>query len=142
MKQVTKFITEDGDLFDTEEEALNHENYYLDVEKVYQSVLPEEVETVEFLNGHGYIQLSSNKMKELTNSYLSIIKKYHDEKMYKRAKECPTGIIGRYLCDGGAIAYKLYDLLDRIDQSNRLWGQAFYAINPNRGDQTCLFAIE
>ena len=137
METVHKFKAHDGKLFDDVEECLWYEEMIGAVKEAIRLILPEEHDTVAFSNGHGYIQLTAATKTVFITMYLGAVERFLPD-LLPLAKGNPTGIVGRYLCDGDSPIYKLFLLADRIDSQNRLWGQSYYAKNPGAGDLVML----
>lgn len=59
MKRIDKWVARDGSEFKTEEDALRRELLLNRIEAI-ESFLPEKDESIDFANGHGYIQHTRN----------------------------------------------------------------------------------
>jgi hypothetical protein len=129
MKTVSRFETADGKLFRDEKKAAVHEAEVKEVNRLKWSILPKKLDTCEFANGGGYIQLTPAQVAEFMDGFENVIKTFYPSllEVYKR---CPTGIIGRYLSDNEYPCYTLWLLACQISH-NRLYGQAYYANNPS-----------
>ena len=131
------FQADDGQLFVKKMDAQAHEELTNLVKKLKKAVLPAKFDDCDFANGSGFIQLSQRDVTTLTNEFLTAIETYH-KSWFSKAKANPKGFIGRYLCDSNSPLYETYSLLNQIDSANRLWGQPYYASNPNDGKQVQL----
>lgn len=141
MKKVTRVLTVDGKLFESEKRAELHEAEFLEVQALERSIFPAKFDTCDFGNGGGYIQLSPDAYERFMAGYRKVIAKYHKE-LLRHFDKYPTGIIGRYLGDGDAVAYSLWCLACQIDDSGRLWGQSYYTAHQNEAEQKMLFEIK
>lgn len=136
MKAVKKYEANDGTLFSSESKALRHEKYLQAIREAEEIVIPKGFKDsgCSYANGGGFFQLTEDQLQEFISAYGSVIKKFHP-KLHEKFLESPGGMIGRYLCDSGKEAYSLWSLFHRIDISNRVWGQGYYALHPSEGQQ-------
>jgi len=130
MKTVTKFQSEDGKLHDTEQQALSADYFVEMAEKIEQLLPQHKDDNLSFANGHGYLECDPSQI-ELAKKSLILIASQEFKVDFKSA----DGIIGRYLCDRNSPLYSAYMKLKCIDNLNRMWGQPYFANNPNQGEQ-------
>lgn len=140
MKTQTIFRSDDGKRFDTEADCLNYEQMVIEAAKA-NKILPQAVDDgCSFTNGGGYIQYTAENVARFEKETERLIREYISKEYADKYAQCPRGIVGRYLSDGGGpqndLAYKLWTRRYCIDDSFREWGQPFYALNPDRGTQT------
>lgn len=63
----------------------------------------------------------------------------YGNKMLKINPPASFGWIGRYFDDGGHnCLYEAWSRLRCIDEKGREWGQPYYALNPEKGEQKSL----
>jgi len=133
MNKVTRYETVDGKLFKTKAEALDHENLAGRINELRESILPKEFDTCAFSNGSGYIQLTNIQVAWFKNELNNLLKKTH-----KGVADKGSGYVGRFLCDSNSPLYGLWELTQRIDANNRLWGQPYYVAHSEDAKQKCL----
>lgn len=67
------------------------------------------------------------------------VETYLSAELAAKYRECPRGIVGRFLSDGGGPKYdaicRLWNRRYAIDDQGREWGQPFFAFNPDKGTQ-------
>lgn len=125
MKQVSKYETTDGRLFDYEIKAINHQAI-LDVVEAVQKLLP----NVHF-GYNDYVQLTQQQYDDFKQAFDGVIEQYHhDIANLVTEKHIRGSIIGRLLDDYDSPAYNLTFILDSIDDNLRWYNQPYYANNP------------
>jgi hypothetical protein len=131
MQIINKWVAKDGSEWKTEEDAVNHEIFLDKIEKI-ESILPENHDTSDFVNGHGYVQHSQSDLLKARSMLVDLACEYVYSKLY----ECDirSYTFGRYLNDNN---YHLYNLYYRIvlcidDNTWREYGQPFYALHPDK----------
>lgn len=134
VKTVTMFEASDGKIFKDREAASEYEAELKAVEHLVRLILPSRLDTTNFTNGHGYIQLKKSQVDSITQLYIDLIEQYHPSYL-DNATTAPRGMVGRYLDDSNAPLYRMWYILNCIDSKFRLWGQIYYANNPKAGDQ-------
>lgn len=137
VKAVTKYQASDGSLFSSIKKAYKHTQYYNAVQeaaKLLGEVYTYSDPGCSYTNGDGYFQLTDEQLKNFLAAYRNVIKKFESD-LVEKFDQNPKGWIGRYLDDGGGMAYQLWGLASRIDSQNRIWGQIYYANNPTEGKQ-------
>jgi hypothetical protein len=135
MKEVTRHQSDNGKLFLTEKDAKREDEIYHTADKLIRSILPKN-QPVGFCNGKGYYQLNQKQVKDFTEGFIEAVEKFYPSTAKEaKVRESPNGFVGRYLDDGKSALYSVWITLDCIDRNNRLWGQPFYAIHPERGEQ-------
>ena len=68
MEKVTRYIANNGTNFDSETACISYENALESVETIMKQLPPKE-DTMEFLNGRGYIQHDGVVVKRVWNSF-------------------------------------------------------------------------
>jgi hypothetical protein len=131
MQTVTRFIADDGTMFDTFDNCADYENMCAKVKEVMLFLEPVPDET-DFCNGSGYIQQSEKNYFTVKNCLLDIIAtkiKHPWVEETKTLNRHPSHI-GRLLDDSNIkCLYQSWNRLMRIDSNFREWGQQYFAIH-------------
>lgn len=139
MKAVTKYQSDDGKIFDTEKEAIARDSKALSIKDAYKLLKPiPKNDGCDFANGKGFIQQDPLKVQEFKRQIL-LLGAIHHEKMAEWAKDPisvhPQSIVGRILSDCDDLLYRAWSRVMCIDDKWREWGQPYFAINPDKGEQ-------
>lgn len=139
MEKLTMYKANDGRMFGNKKECEKHDKKLEECDKLVQMILPKAVDTCDFANGGGYIQLTLETKNKFMAGYVGLIRKYHP-KIYKELDVAlyPTGMVGRYLCDADSPFYRLWTLAGQIDFQDRLWGQSYFVTKASEAKQVCL----
>jgi len=139
MKEIIKYVSEDGTEFKNGTDCVKYEELCNRVQKA-MAILPDRPETSGFSNGVGYLRHNSVDFNLAKQSLLLIIaERLNLEWLKKEATLDPhlihnNSIVGRYVCDSGNKALnKAWYRLMCTDDQYREWGQPYYAINPTKG---------
>lgn len=92
-------------------------------------VLPKELDTTEYANGSGYIQLSIATHAKFLLRYRDMVEATVPNLLHHFDSN-PSGFIGRYLDDMHSPAYILWGRMACIDGKLRMWGQPYFVRNP------------
>jgi hypothetical protein len=137
MEKKTFFVAKDGRQFETEAPCRDYDKLLAKIEELKESVRPKEHNTIDFMNGHGYIQLSSERAETFERAFKDLVGQVSPS-WKSMVEENPRGFIGRYLDDSDSPLYGLWSLLTQIDTKWRVWGQPFFANHSGEGQGTCL----
>lgn len=136
--EITKFETIDGKTFEKREDAEKYELFLLEINKLLRLINADSKhDTIDFKNGKGFFQLTSEEVKCFIDGFGLLIKKYHQD-LFGVYNKNPKGIIGRYLCDMESPLYRAWQYLACIDSDNRRWGQPYFALHPDEGESIWL----
>src|ERR1017187_2240412 len=127
MKEIVMFECADGERFTTKALATKHEVTVKIVSELKAMLLPIKLDTIDFTNGSGFIQLTSRQIAEFKVELTKALKKYHGAAIVESTS------LGRMLNDTNSPFDTVYRLTYQIDSMNRLWGQPYYALHPNEG---------
>jgi hypothetical protein len=131
MKIETVYRANDGRKFKTEEECIKYESHIKEVNIIMATLNPIP-SGCDFLNGEGYIQQKPAAVKKAINDLFKLGCFVTGVK----AKDWSHYSIGRVYDDGNYKAlYRAWGRLNNIDKYSREWGQGYYAINPDKGQQ-------
>ena len=138
MKAITKYIAYDGREFTNEAECVTHE-YNVDLAKNIMVALGDKPDGCDFANGHGYIRHYSPTANRARRDYLEFCKRYSDHKWIQQSIDdasIDTSWAGRIIgeCAPPSIS-AMWNRFSCIDSEGREWGQAYYAANPEKGEQ-------
>lgn len=115
MKVVTRYQADDGSLWLTETEAARRDELVEEC-RAAAAILRDTPDSPEFHNGSGYVQQPTGS-REAIYEFLKSKGTHRDS----------DGPLGRLLAR-----------MHRMDEADREWGQAFFAINPHKGRQVAL----
>lgn len=142
MEAITKFRTVDGREFNTESEAVAHEDCLARVQEAMAD-WPADPDAgtscCEFANGRGYIQLSESLVIGARNRLLDIIAGTIDHRWIAQSREDPTvdySWVARLLDDYDHCASSAWYRIGCVDKSWRWWGQPYFRNNPSAGTQS------
>lgn len=144
MKKVEMFEAEDGTLFKTIAKALKYNKIYKRVKDLCNMLGgPINDPGCNFANGDGYYQLTPEMVRRFDNAFIEAIKEFEPELFKEYSdKNLPFVITnyftGRWLDDNNSPLYTAVMLRHRVDEKFRLWGQTYYAMNPEKGKQNKL----
>lgn len=140
------FVAVDGKEFFTEAETLKHEKRLDKLAAIDDAMKPlgelPKDPGCRFANGHGYIQRDLAIVAACCDRLLRLFgETYPSEQEHvldclrNGPFRCRHGIIGRIIDDSDPDFWRAWSRLGCIDDRGREWGQAYYALNPARGDQ-------
>lgn len=150
IRKISKYVSIDGQEFNSTEECRKHERLLEKAEVIFDRWPKVKDDGCKFANGGGYVQLTKEVYDEVRNGFLDLVKEvYSKDKDIQRVVEITKnmdsnwGIIGRYLSDYDSPLYRYWCQLMHVDAGApdvkvklyRLWGQGFYALNPDKGEQ-------
>ena len=147
MLAVTRYQANDGSIWREAEKAAQRDEL-LEQLKRLDNILPKGdfADTCNFSNGSGYIQHGIRSVREahlflvdLTRPHLE----YSMQKVEQEKEKFDWSTAGpQWFCrmlDGGcAPLERAWSRLCNIDYLMREWGQMYYALHPEKGDQECL----
>jgi len=151
---IEKYRSFDEKLFDDIESCKNHEHLIIDIRSVEMALEPIPKD-VNFLNGHGYVQHNPLNFNIAMSSLFELLKSHINDtpenKGVRSAVEDACRVsehtpekmsnLSRLLEYNGVNSYLIALMRDRfnnIDSRLREWGQLYFALNPDAGDQHCL----
>ena len=142
MRSVQRYMADDGAEFGDANECLTYEVANKSLNKLMSRLNPvPEDDGCRFGNGHGYVQQDATTvnqvMKQLVKLAEPIIGK---DPKWQPVLDDPFkyrwGIIGRYLDDcGNRNLYRAWGRFMNMDDQYREWGQGYFAMHPNEGEQ-------
>lgn len=139
MKEVVRYQSDDGKIFDTAEAAIKQDAKAVSIKGAYKLLRPTpKNDGCDFTNGGGYVQQDALKVQEFKRQIMLLGARHH-EKMAEWAKNPievhPQSIVGRILSDCDSDLYDAWHRVMCMDDKFREWGQPYYAINPDKGEQ-------
>ncbi len=145
MKTVTKYVSDDGKEFGTEEKCIEHEHLIGKLEIAFQK-WPHGYNTSGFYNGEGYLNLGEALFDDVWDNFFTLLIEHYlpDTTSFKDAiiqtheNKNVHSILGRFLDDTDSPFKPYWFNFSCVDKSFRLWGQPFFANNPQKGKQICL----
>lgn len=106
--------------------------------RMQDSLLPPRLNTIDFRNGGGYVQLSKHAARRFRNETGRLIR----EELVRLFGPKKSSRIGtwtddamRFMYDTGSPVYPIALLSLQIDPKFRLWGQMYFASHPSEGVQ-------
>lgn len=132
MKEIKRYQTEDGLIWNTEEEASVHETLMGRVKEII-SALGER--SNEIMNGRGYIQHDPKVVKKIKASFYQLALTQQGFDKSEGDENIPGEYwIGRYLSDSNSALYNVWNRLQCIDEMGREFDQQFFKNNPNKAN--------
>ena len=147
MEVITQYKAKDGKIFNTEQKCLNHEKLIDQVNLVLSKLdNPEDhKKEVDFDNGKGYIQHDPATFLEVKKELLGLISQKIDHHIIKKAyetygtDEVHYSWVSRILGDYGYTPLtNAWYRMNCTDSKFREWGQPYYAVHPEEGNQVQL----
>jgi len=137
MKAITKYQAEDGREFADRDQCLNHEAILRNIDVVMRRLV-KSPDTNEFQNGRGYIQQDAAAVELVKNAIIDMW--VGDKDICRGARQYPArySILARIFSDCNSPLKEPWHRLCCIDDRYREWGQMFFAINPDQGEQYSL----
>lgn len=148
MEAITQYRAIDGSIWNDEATAIGRDELVTCVDAVMLPLGPKWVEKeCDHANGGGYIQHNPNTVADVHSELLRLARKSSkrfDEWVTKQVTKYdvnPADIgpdwCGRMLDSDGPLSSGFYRLMC-IDKKGREWGQPYYALHPNEGENRCL----
>jgi hypothetical protein len=131
MNTISMYEAIDGSIHKMQSAALERETILSKIKDI-QDLLPAlPADTgCKFSNGGGYLICNKEQVESAKNMLFKLAKE-----ITGRDFDNIHGIVGRYLDDSGSPAYKVLYRLQCIDSQYRMWGQPYFAYNPDKGTQ-------
>lgn len=132
MKIIQQYQSEDGKIFNNEQECEKYEVILAKVNKIL-SDMPCGEKIDRFTNGRGYIQHSADVVQSLKESIVELANEYFNPKdNYKYFNY----YLSRCIDDSNmkCLSKMSYKIMC-IDEDNREWGQPYFAAHPNEAEQ-------
>ena len=132
MKQITKYLADDGSEHNDACDCLDHESNCKKATAII-SQLPERPEGCEYTNGSGYIQHDKVIFQQVKKEFLEFCKKYTNHEWIQQSIDDPNidpSWPGRILgeCLPNSI-HRLWHRFSCTDTLDREWGQPYYVNN-------------
>lgn len=143
MKEVKRYLSEDGWLFDDENKCLKHEKLIMAIKEI-ESKLPNRPKDdgCNFSNGEGYLQHDQGMIDKAMVDLLkvsSVDKEYWDKPEFlDNPFRCRFGVIGRIIDDSGSPIHSLWNRFMCMDENYREYGQCYYATHQSDATGGCL----
>lgn len=138
MEAIVKYKANDGTEFLDRLECEKYESLIKRVDHV-MSPLVKIPDTIDFANGHGYIQQDDLKFKSVRMTLLHLMLEYVDHKWIRQSIDDDTihpSWVARYIGDTMYTPlYKAWHRISCTDEQFREWGQPYYRNHPEAGDQ-------
>lgn len=141
MKTIARFVADDGREFKTAEACGEYESQCREIADLADTLmLKPRPEGTDFANGGGFIPQSPVQMMEFKRGLVEIAKRLYPETEVFRHEPVedthPMSSAGRALSDGHhKPLYSAWYRLMCTDEQGREWGQPYFALNPDKGDQ-------
>jgi len=140
MKQVIRFESIDGRLYESQHDCERHERLIEDVDKAMSLLKPKPVtKDCSFGNGHGYLQQKPEDVITVRRLLLEMCAQYNDHK-YIRQALAKDSIHLSWVCrilegyNTEPILRAINRLLN-IGADGREWGQQCFVEHPERAEQ-------
>jgi len=138
MKEVKKYESIDGLIFDSASECEEHEKIISDVEDAMKDINPVPKDN-EFISGNGFVKQDPETVKKAMIRIIEISGidlEDRKEDFLLNPFRYRYSVIGRILSEGYNNSLdNAWCRFARMDDSYREWGQQYFAHNPNEGKQ-------
>lgn len=128
----------DGKIFNHKNDCEKYEFKMNQIEKIMQN-LPQEPDSCNFRNGGGYLQHDPEIVKKAMIEILKLSEidfKEDKEKIFENPFSYRQSYyIGRVMTDGNNICWSAWCRFLSMDNKYREWGQPYFALNPDKGEQ-------
>ena len=145
MKKIIKWKSIDGKEFYSKVECSEYEVLINLVKKVIEPLGSKpEITGCGFENGKGYLQHTREKIEKVTRDLLRLIENEIDHELIKQTIENP---IEKHISWAASLVsgYSKFDPVSKglyrlqcVDEYFREWGQPYFALNPEKGEQVKL----
>ena len=151
IKKVTQYIADDGSVWASKQLCLNQDKLLAAVNRImkrWPKNPDDDADNCNFGNGKGFIQLTPEFVKEVQSKLCDLgAKLFSSAKPYfegVKAGNTHPSYVARLLSDSGGYhpLSNAWNRLMCVDNRSREWGQQYYAINPERGDQVCVAKLK
>jgi hypothetical protein len=140
MKIVTRFESNDGHIWDSEEKAIARDKMIEDVKKAMR-FLPEPPSECDFANGGGYIDHTASAVFATKSELIELSRPFLGEWMERQTQpltEIHASWFGRLLDGGHEPLERAWSRMMCITPNGREFGQPYYAEHPDEAKQVCI----
>jgi hypothetical protein len=143
MKAITKYKAVDGTEFSTEKQCLDYEKLIKNIEVIMSELPVIPKKSMDFVNGHGYIQHDKKILRKVQVKLLELMKKYMKHEWIQQTiddESIHPSYVGRLVSDSGISPfYHAWSRFSCVDKNSREWGQPYYASHPEEASgQDCI----
>jgi hypothetical protein len=148
VKAITVYEAADGARFDKETECIAYEDLCLEVGSIMEKLKPRPDDAgCNFSNGTGFRQHSKESFLDAQRSLVKIARRFFNDKYstphfdHAEAAVFPVGhtMVSRFINEGCPRPVdRAWHRLGCFDKQFREWGQPYYAMNPDKGEQVSL----
>lgn len=138
MKTKTYYVADDGSEYESEPAAKRHNRLLVQIRAALVPLGPKIKDRAsEFANGHGYRQHDLADVMKAKEAFIAICKRQVPDKVWDAPVRDihPMGFAGRLLDDSSPTLYASWHRFMCIDDQGREWGQPYFALNPEKGEQ-------
>lgn len=136
MREVIRYQADDGRVFESEIDCINHDETISKIDSIMSTLKPVPKDS-DFSNGGGFVQqdidtvsIAMTRIVELSNIETS--KEFNANPFAYR-----HGNVGRMLSDNesSSLLYSAWYRFMCMDDTGREWGQPYFATYPHKGTQ-------
>ncbi|HSE45000.1 MAG TPA: hypothetical protein VLA89_06695 [Gemmatimonadales bacterium] len=139
MKTKTYYLADDGAECTSKSSARARNRLLKEIDAAMSPLGPPVKDRAcRFANGGGYRQHAIADVMKAKRAFIKIAKREVPDKIWNHPAEKihPLSWAGRLLDDCSPTLYQAWCRFGCIDNKGREWGQAYYALNPDKGQQT------
>ena len=139
MKEVIRYVSEDGSEFDTKEECLAMDELIREINKAMSSLVTLDV-GVSFLNGDGYIQQDVERYHKTWNALCEVTDDYFRDILKRPLGYDIPFMSTKFIDECSPKALRCaWRRFERIDpRTFREYGQLYFKNHPETAKGTCL----
>ena len=132
IKEIKKFVANDGSEWVDVDKATQREALLKQIDELLKPLgdVPQN-DGCRFANGEGYIQQDKFIVAQIKLDLIKLTAKELNDPSWLESKVNFMNL-GRWLDDSGNPLYSAWGRLINIDDHGREWGQAYYALNPDK----------
>lgn len=139
MKTKTYYLASDGAECESPKAAKARNALLIEIARALAPLGPKVKDRgCQFANGHGYRQHKKADVLKAKTALIAIAKRLVPDKIWANPPEeiHPMSFAGRLLDDSSPTLYEAWQRFMCIDERTwREWGQPYYALNPEKGEQ-------
>lgn len=144
MQTITKYVADDGSEHTTADDAIKRDALCVQVDAIMSTLPARPNDTgCNFSNGHGYFQHDADRAATVRYALLTLAKKHIAHRWIDESIANPdvdSSWAGRIISEGPTPIYQAWVRIQCMDKQWREWGQPYYAMHSEKGEQVCLNA--
>jgi hypothetical protein len=139
VKTISKYKADDGSEFNTETECLKHEALCTEISAAVAALPKSPTDSkCQFANGGGYIQHTAGTFYHVREQLLRIANRLMPHKWFDESiahQTVDASWAGRLIDEISDPLRRAWFRIMCTDKTLREWGQPYYAMHPDKGEQ-------